>query len=137
MFEEVKLYPEAANEKIFENICSFLPFFLDFSRRFDVFTEQILIFQKGLFILRRDHNFPEEVFSSRRTDKNFPGRYICSPNRYNFFQEGMSVHRTGTDFPGAVFLATEQIQIFQEHYFFGYRTDTDFPGNLFQISSNR
>ena len=91
-----------------------------------MFTEQILIFQEGIFFRRTDRNFPGDVFSARRTDKNFLGRYIFSTNRYHFFQKGLSVHRIDTDFPGAVFfLATEQISILQEH-FFGYRTDTDF-----------
>ena len=69
-----------------------------------MFTEQVLIFQEGLFVRRTDHIFPEEVFSARRTDNNFPGSSICLPNRYHFFQEGMSVHQTEADFPGTLFL---------------------------------
>ena len=54
-----------------------------------MFTEQILIFQEGLFV--------------RRTDDNSPGRCICSPNRYHFFQGRRKV-------VSGHFLATEQIQ---------------------------
>ena len=64
--------------------------FLDFSRRLYVFTEQILIFQEGIFF--------------RRTDTIFPGaNFMCSPNRYRFSKSPYFGYRTGTDFPGAPF----------------------------------
>ena len=116
---------EAATETIFENICSFLP-----GTPFPVFFQ--------------------EALCNHRTDVNFPGRFVCSPNRYKFSRRTWSVHRTDTIFLGALFmcssnryrfsrstfLATEQIPIFQEQ-FFSYRTDNDFLGSLFRISTNR
>ena len=88
------LYPfaynisEAATETIFENICSFLsgaPF-------------------SGFF---------QEALCVHRTDANFPGRFVCSLNRYKFSR------RTWSSSP-----------IFQEHRF-SHWTDTDFPGTIF------
>ena len=55
-----------------------------------MFTEQILIFQEGLFDRRTDHNVPGNVFSARRTDTNFPGAVFFG-------------YRTDTDFPGSLF----------------------------------
>ena len=126
--------------------------FLEFSRRLNVFTEQILIFQEGM--------------SVRRTDTIFPGAlFMCSPNRYRFsrstvlateqipiFQEHLYSHRTDTNFPGSTF--SEQITIFQEQTdtdfpgallsnineqipIFQIYNRTDFPGSLFRISTNR
>ena len=43
--------------------------FLDFSKRLNVFTEQIPIFQQGLSVRRTDTIFPRAMF-------------MCSPNRY-------------------------------------------------------
>ena len=111
---------EAATETIFENICSFLPG-APFS---------------GVF---------QEALCVHRTDANFPGRFVCSPNRYKFSRRMWSVHRTDTTFPGALFmcspnryrfsrttfLATEQIPIFQEPSLCVHRTDTNFPGAPF------
>ena len=77
----------------------------------------------------------QEALCVHRTDANFPGRFVCSPNRYNFpggcglfteqipfFQEpSLCVHRTDT----------EQIPIFQEPSLCVHRTDTNFPGAPF------
>ena len=71
-----------------------------------MFTEQILIFQEGIIVLRTNNNFPGNVFSARRTDTIF-SRKIC--------------------------LFIEQIPIFQEQSFFGNRTDTDIPGAPFWL----
>ena len=118
-------------------------------------------FRKYLFFSSRSTFFWsfQEALCVHRTDANFPGRFVCSPNRYHFsrsplyvfteqipiFQKHFFSYRTDTNFPGALFmcspnryqfsrstfLATEQIQIFQEHILFGYRTDTDFPWTPF------
>ena len=93
-----------------------------------MFTEQIIIFQEGLFVRRTDHNFPGDLFLLVEHDNNFPGRCICSPNRKHFFKKGMSAQIP--IFQEQFFFATKQIPNFQKH-FFGYRADTDFPGNLF------
>ena len=63
---------EAATETIFENICSFFQehLFLYFSRRLNVFTEQMPIFQEHLF----SHRFSRSSsFFGYRTDTDFPG----------------------------------------------------------------
>ena len=83
---------EAATETIFENICSFLPG-APFS---GVFKEALCVHQ---------------------TDANFPGRSVCSPNRYKISRRMWSVRRTDT--------------FFQEPSLCIHRTDTDFTGTPF------
>ena len=53
---------EAANETIFENICSFLP-----GAPFSVF------FQEALCVHRTDTIFPGALLCVYRTDTDFPG----------------------------------------------------------------
>ena len=92
------LNTEAAAETIFENICSFLP-----GAPFSVF-----------------------FICVHRTAANFPGRFVCSPNRYKF-PGGLGLFTEQIPFFQEPSLFTEQIPIFWQHLF-SYRTDTDFPG---------
>ena len=94
-----------------------------------MFTEQIPIFQEGMFVRRTDTNLPGAHFmGSPNTD--FPGRYVCSPNRYKFsrspfygfteqiaiLQEPLFWLSNRYRFSRSTFLATIQIPIFQEHF---------------------
>ena len=110
--------------------------FLDFSRRLNVFTEKILIFQEGMSVHQTDTNFPGALFLA--TEK-IQILQQSATEQILIFQEGMSVHQTDTNFPGPLFLATgkiqifqmsatEQILIFQEAFFKYYQTDRQFPG---------
>lgn len=91
---------EAATKAIFWDICSFLPgaFFLNFSRRLHMFTEQILNFPGGdvcspnkyyfsrrICLLAEQIPFFQEPFScDHQTDTNFPGEPFWLPNKYRF-----------------------------------------------------
>ena len=105
-------------------------------------------FRKYLFFSSRSTFFCifQEALCVHRTDAYFPGRFVCSPNRYKISRSPLYVFIEQIPFPGALFqlpnryqfsrntfLATEKIPSFQEHFFFGYRTDTDFPETLFQL----
>ena len=91
---------EEATEALFENICSFIPrssFLFGLFSGGSVFTEQI--FQESIFVRRTDPNFPEDFFSARRVDINFPGyNYLFAEQILFFLGQGMSVPRTDTNF---------------------------------------
>ena len=110
------------------------------------------IFQEGLFVRQKDHNFLRTSFLLVGQIKIFQEGVFVRRTDTIFFQEGMSVHRTDIPFfqdqffwlpngykffMSTTFLATEQMQIsiFQEAFFKYHRTDRQFPRRY--LSPNR
>ena len=62
----------------------------------DVFTGQMLIFQKGTFVHPTDNFFPGKVYLLTKTDTSFFSRtvYLLTKQIPVFFQEALSSHRT-------------------------------------------
>ena len=106
-----------------------------------MFTEQVLIFQEGTFVHRTDTFFREDVFSFLGTDTLFSEGMSAHRTDTSFFQEALSAHRTDIVFPGRYVCSPNRYQFsrstfyvfpeFFQEYLLGYRTDTDFPERLF------